>query len=304
MPVPVVSVVVPAFKQAALISASLDSIAAQTFAGSVEVIVVDDGCPEGTGDAAARHTLGPTVIRQPNQGVAAARNTGIAASTGRYIAFLDADDQWLPEKLEVQVRRLEQAASPALCFCRYQTVDDKGVELPHGLHPGEFGEPGPHTLFRGNYIGCLTAIVDRRCLERVGGFPRSAALQRGGQDYALWLRISLHYPLLYEPRVLARYVQHGRSRVGLDALKNFEGALNAITAVWERDRELCARTLDQSHRSLVVRQSRLVARRLWTERSLDWKTWRRVWASTRSALRPTPSAERATWPEPLSGQRS
>jgi teichuronic acid biosynthesis glycosyltransferase TuaG len=287
---PVVSVVIPAYKQASLITATLDSVAAQTRADDVEVIVVDDGCPEGTGDVAAKHALRPTVIRQSNQGVARARNTGIANASGRYIAFLDADDLWLPQKLEVQLDRLEKCREPALAFSQYRRVNQSGVPLDDEVHPGNFGEPGARTLFRGNYIGCLTAIVDRRCLETTGGFPVSAALQRGGQDYALWLRIALDYPLLYEPELLAKYVVHDNSRVGVDALKNFEGALNAIGAVWERDAALCRQRAGRSYRALVLRQLRLVAR------DSNARTLGRAAKSAWVALTRGPQGQRAEWP--------
>jgi glycosyltransferase involved in cell wall biosynthesis len=285
---PLVSVVIPAFKQAALVTATLDSVAAQTLDGAVEVIVVDDGCPEGTGEVAAKHPLRPIVIHQKNQGVAAARNTGIVASQGRFVAFLDADDRWLPQKLETQVKSLLALGGPALGFSQYQRIDTQGKRLEDETHPGEFGDANARTLFRGNYIGCLTAIADRRCFEDVGGFPVSAALQRGGQDYALWLRIALRYPLAYQAEVLAHYVVHERSRVGVDAVKNFEGALNAIGAVWERDRELCERKLDRRYASYVLRQLGLVAR--------NRGTWARASRAAWTALVRGPAGQRAEWP--------
>lgn len=299
VPDPVVSVVVPAYKQASLISACLDSIGAQSYRGAVEVIIVDDGCPDGTGNVAAAHALKPRVIRQSNQGVAAARNAGIAASVGPYIAFLDADDRWLPEKLEIQVARLERNRAPALSFGRYRRVDETGAPLDGGAQPDNIGEPGAHTLFRGNYIGCLTTLVDRRCLEHLGGFPLSPALQRGGQDYALWLRIALRYPLLYEPRVLANYVVHSGSRVGVDVVKNYHGALNAIGAVWERDGELCRQTLGRPYSAFMLRQIRLMCQRLVMERTLDRKTWARAYKAAWSAVSSGPSGQRAIWPLPF-----
>lgn len=251
MPEPVVSVVVPAFRQASLVSACLDSIAAQTFRGGVEVLVVDDGCPEGTGDVARAHALGPRVLRQDNRGVAAARNAGIRAARGRYLAFLDADDRWLPEKLELQIARLARCEVPALCFCRYQRVDPSGTPLERHAHPGRVDAPGARTLFRGNYVGCLTAVVDRRCLVELGGFPESAPT---GQDYALWLRIALRHPLLFEPSVLAHYVVHAQNRVGSRALGNLGAGLRALSAVFRLDGALCRRELDRPYAAYVADQ--------------------------------------------------
>ena len=109
---PGVSVIIPAYRQAEFITACLDSIAAQTYAGPIEAIVIDDGSPDDSAAVAEAHPLRPVVIRQENQGVSGARNRGIAAASYPLIAFLDADDAWLPEKLDVQVAALMAASEP------------------------------------------------------------------------------------------------------------------------------------------------------------------------------------------------
>ena len=111
---PKVSVIVPAFRQAALIGGCLDSIRAQTYPGPIEVVVVDDGSPDDVGERAARHPVGAQVLRQENGGAAAARNLGIARASGDYLAFVNADDRWLPDKLGRQIAAPAIARAAAL----------------------------------------------------------------------------------------------------------------------------------------------------------------------------------------------
>src|SRR5689334_6850738 len=105
---PLVSVVIPAFNRAFILPEALDSVLAQTWK-DFEVLVVDDGSTDNTEEVlepyVARH--GVRFLRQANQGPAAARNRGIEAARGKYVAFLDSDDLWLPIKLAVQIPRME-----------------------------------------------------------------------------------------------------------------------------------------------------------------------------------------------------
>ena len=230
---PKVSVVVPAFKQAHLIDGCLDSIAAQTYTGPVEVIVVDDGSPDDSGARAARHRVGARVVRQDNGGAAAARNRGIAESSGDYLAFVDADDRWLPDKLSRQIARLQAGGKPALCFTCYRRVDSTGTLLEGDTaHPAMQQQPTAAALAAQNFIGCSTVMVHRSCIERVGGFPTDEALRRCGQDYALWLRVAAYFPLIYLREVHVLYTVHQDNRVGVDRLKHFSGGLEALHALY------------------------------------------------------------------------
>jgi glycosyltransferase involved in cell wall biosynthesis len=225
---PSVSVIIPAYNQAEYLSATLDSVAEQTYPGPVEVIVVDDESPDDSAAIAEAHDLKPTVIRQRNTGVAGARNRGIEAASGTYIAFLDSDDRWLPEKLERQIAELEDLATPALSFTRYRRVHVDGSTPREPLHPSEsLRESKRHLLFQ-NFIGCSTVVVHRDCLDDTDLFPTDPVLQRGGQDYALWLRVAAFHPLLYQRSVMTLYAVHPNNRVGTDPFKHFEGGLNAL----------------------------------------------------------------------------
>jgi glycosyltransferase involved in cell wall biosynthesis len=225
---PSVSVVVPAYKQRDFITRCLDSIAAQTYAGPIEVIVVDDGSPDDGAEIADAHPSKPKVIRQANTGVAGARNRGIRESTGEYVAFLDADDLWEPQKLERQISALLRRGVPALSFTRYRRIRDDGVPAASPEHPSPSLNPRPRKLVYQNFIGNSTVVVHRACLERAGGYPETDILARGGQDYALWLRIAAYFPLVYVPEILCLYRVHETNRVGTDPLKHFTAGLNAV----------------------------------------------------------------------------
>jgi glycosyltransferase involved in cell wall biosynthesis len=226
--------VIPAYRQAKYLNACLDSVAAQNYSGLSQVIVVDDGSDDGSADLAAAHSLQPTVIRQQNTGVSGARNRGIQESTGEFIAFLDADDRWHDGKLEAQIKALVSTGQPALSFTRYRRVDPSGSLVPLAAdHPSTSLKPSPRHLIRQNFIGTSTVVVHRDCLERCGGFPVSHGLLAAGQDFALWLRIAAHFPLVYVPEVLTDYTVHPTNRVGIDPLKHHQGGVNALRSLQE-----------------------------------------------------------------------
>ncbi len=233
---PTISVVIPGYEQARFIEPCLDSVAAQTWDGRVEVIVVDDGSPDDLGNRARNHRLDPTVIHQPNRGVAAARNRGIAESSAPWIAFLDADDRWLPTKLADQMRALTRLGRPALSFCRYRRVDEDGNALDvEPDHPAPHLEPTARHLIIQNFIGTSTTLVHRHCLERCGGFPETTNLEHGGQDYALWLRIAAYFPLVYIAELGVEYTVHAGNRVGVDPVRHHRAGLEALADFYRWD---------------------------------------------------------------------
>ncbi len=136
---PIVSAVIPAYNAAETIERALDSVYAQTYDNIIEVIVVDDGSEDNTAEIVCEKYPDVKLIQQENAGNAGARNTGVAAATGEYLAFLDADDEWLPEKTEVQVALMEACPGLALSTCkeivssaasqRNAADEDPGVEF-------------------------------------------------------------------------------------------------------------------------------------------------------------------------------
>lgn len=174
-----VSVVMPVYNAAATLPRSLGSVLSQTHA-AVELLLVDDGSTDGSRDiiaaAAADDPRVVPVLLPRNGGVAAARNAGIEAATGRYMAFLDSDDWWSDRKLEVQLRVM-QAAGAAVSCMRYQRVAEDGRDLGVVTPPARLDHAA---MLRSNHIGNLTGLYDRAIGD--GRFRRI-----GHEDYAFWL---------------------------------------------------------------------------------------------------------------------
>lgn len=196
---PAVSVVMPAYNAAACVRRAVDSVLAQTWADR-ELLVVDDGSGDATPAVLAAYGERLRVLRQANAGPAAARNHGLRAARGRYVAFLDADDWWLPAKLERQVALLD--ARPALGFCSTATrvVDQAGAaaaDWPCSACNGALLE----TLFvrSAAVSGSTSGVLARReLLLAAGGFDERL---RGFEDPDLWIRLAARagYACIAEP---------------------------------------------------------------------------------------------------------
>lgn len=180
---PVVSIVTPVHNGAAFIRETIASVQAQT-RGDWELLVVDDASEDGSAtiveELAAEDSRIRIIRLERNGGAAVARNAGIRAAQGRYIAFLDSDDWWVPKKLEKQVRFMEEEQC-GFSFTGLRRVDEDGREIalfgvPRRVSYGE--------LLKTNYIGCSTVMYDSSALGKV-----EMPLIRRRQDYGLWLRL-------------------------------------------------------------------------------------------------------------------
>jgi GT2 family glycosyltransferase len=211
MPVPpLVSVVIPTFNRCHLVQQALDSVLAQTF-NDLEIIVVDDGSTDGTDQALTQYGDRIRYVWQENQGESAARNHGIALAKGRYIAFLDSDDLWRPDKLTRQIALLERSADIGLVFCQAQMIDERGWVIP-GPPIGAESEhvrPDFENLCRRNFIAPSTVVMRRTLLDATGGFDETI---RYGEDWDLWLRCALVSQLqgVHEPLASVRIHSSGQ----------------------------------------------------------------------------------------------
>jgi len=211
---PLVSVIMPAWRAGALLAEAVASVQAQTVT-DWELLIIDDASdddtPQVAAGLAAEDARISVLTQQRNDGAAEARNRGTLAATGRYIAFLDADDIWLPQKLERQIAFMtaQGAVFSYTAFWR----DVAGLRSLVTIVP----QVDHAQLLRGNVIGCLTAMYDTDALGQV-----LAPKLRMRQDFALWLRILRMTPLahgLLEPLAVNRRkpgsLSSGiRSRVG------------------------------------------------------------------------------------------
>ena len=205
-----ISVVIPAYNAARTLPQTLASVLAQTHA-ALEVLVVDDGSTDATADAVAEVSrIDPRVRRLPQTraGVAAARNRGIEAARGAFLAVLDADDLWHREKLARQLARLH-AAGPetALVSCFKCKIDPDGRLLRARPPLGERRQPTFRALLHANFL-CASAPLLRTALVRaVGGYDSSLRARggEGAEDLKLYLELASHYRLEVVPEVLVAY---------------------------------------------------------------------------------------------------
>ena len=198
---PLVSVVVPTFNRAAQIGAAVDSVLAQTYP-HWELIVVDDGSQDETPLMLSAYGERIRTIRQENRGVSAARNRGILAAAGEFIALLDSDDYWLPDKLAAQVAYFRQ--HPALMLCQTEEI---WVRNGRRVNPKARHRKFAGMIFERTLPLCLispSAVMLRRSLlDEVGLFDETLP---ACEDYDLWLRITWKYPvgLIETPLIVKR----------------------------------------------------------------------------------------------------
>lgn len=209
---PLVSVILAAYNAEIFISRTLDSILSQTYK-NIEVIVVDDGSHDKTFEIVesfAKKDPRIILLKQPNAGVAAARNLAIAHSQGEYIAPIDADDIWYPQNIEKQLQcMLEAELSVGLVYAWSIDIDE--YDLPTGKNriSTEEGEVCLKLVKR-NFIGHASATLIRRaCFDNIGGYNTQFRSQnaQGCEDFDLYLRIAEKYKFRVVPEFLIGYRQ-------------------------------------------------------------------------------------------------
>lgn len=267
-----VSVILPSHDRAHLLRRSLDSVLAQTLPAH-EVILIDDGSTDDTAGLMPQDYPQVRYLHQAQAGVSAARNAGIRLATGRWIAFLDSDDQWLPDKLERQILAL--ANNPGYRVCHGEEVwirNGRRVNQKrrHQKHGGWiFQQCLPLCV-----ISPSAVLIERDLLAEVGWFDENLP---ACEDYDLWLRLCARYPVLYLEQPLI--VKHGGHP---DQLSKKYPAMDRfrMTAL-----EKLIRSAGYSH------QQRVAALRTWQEKRLVYATgagkrgrWQEVAALEQTAL--------------------
>lgn len=213
-----IEVVIPAYNAAAYIEKTLASVVAQTLPPE-RIIVVDDGSTDATADivrrfAAERATMVIECVSQPNAGVSAARNHGLELVRADFVALVDADDVWLPSKLEKQLAILTgpDGVGIGLVYCNYGWIDEVGQRLPdigYQLDPTMRGHVAKR-LRRANQIaGSASAVLLRtRILRELGTFDTRLIC---AEDWDLWLRISEKYAIDFVPEQLVLLRKHAQN---------------------------------------------------------------------------------------------
>jgi glycosyltransferase involved in cell wall biosynthesis len=252
---PAVSVIIPAYKAAAYIGETLDSVYAQTFT-DYEIIVINDGSPD-TQDLERELKCYPSSLRylkQENRGAAAARNTGIRAATGEFVAFLDADDIWFPKFLEYQVDFINMA-NVDLAYSDAQLVGDSPLagRTFMQVQPSR-GEVTPESLLSVTVTVLTSAVLARKKpILDVGLFDEGI---KRGHDFDLWFRLAkagarfaYHSTVLAEHRVVDSGLSGGtisqleRTLAVLETIHNRGGLTSAEEAAFLTNKNRTLATL-------------------------------------------------------------
>lgn len=247
MTVPLISVVIAAYNAAAYIAETLDSIRSQTFR-SFEILVVDDGSTDATATLLKEYT-DVRYIHQANAGEAAARNTGIRNALGAYIAFVDADDLWMPDKLQRQVSLLRSRPQAAWCYSNALAFDTESRAMFGGMrgrkvYDGDILRP----LLLSCFVPSATVVVRKSVFSDVGLFDERLD-RRIGEDWNMWLQIAAKYSAaaIGEPLALIRIHESNMSRT-TDPGVAFRSKRSIVEAALTRDGE---RLLDLGPRALA-----------------------------------------------------
>jgi glycosyltransferase involved in cell wall biosynthesis len=187
---PLVSVIIPTYNRGWIVKEAIESVLKQDFT-DFELIVVDDGSTDNTAEILHGFGSDIRVIKQSNRGVSAARNRGIQASVGRWIAFLDSDDLWLPQKLSRQVDFFNAHPEAPICQTEEQWIRNGRRVNPKLRHRKFSG-----MIFERSLELCLVSpsavMIRKRLFSDVGLFDESLPVC---EDYDLWLRVSCRFPV-------------------------------------------------------------------------------------------------------------
>lgn len=256
---PAVSVVVPVFNGEALVADAIESVLGQTLT-DFELIVVDDGSTDGSAGVAlayGRRDRRIAVLEGPNRGLSAARNTGIDAARSGLVAFLDADDVWLPRKLELQIAHLAGHPGCNACFTQIEEVDQT-LRVSRPWH-GDLDARYPHAVVdatllveHGNLVaGSSSGVVARTvALREAGGFD--GRLQ-ACEDLDLWYRLALRAPLEAVSDMLVR-IRRTPGQMQSDFGRVLQGRIRFLQNVQERG--------DERHRAVAADLERRLRRQL------------------------------------------
>src|SRR2546428_1442849 len=233
---PRVSVVIPVYNGEQYLADAIQSVRDQTYQ-NFEVIVVDDGSTDGSAEVAKRFGEPIRYVHQANGGVCKARNTGLAAARGGYLAFLDQDDLWLPDKLATQVVYLDSHPEVGAVYCQCE-VKGNGW-LRSGLYYAEPVKDNVVGIMRGPYLLMSTTMFRSEVLQKIGGFDE-AFIGAGDEDGDLTLRVNEVAQIAYIPQTLARYRVHSSNSMNNEwgILRNFEIYLHKAWDRYGHNREI------------------------------------------------------------------
>ena len=200
------SVIIPLYNKAPYVRKALESVCAQTYR-DYELIVINDGSTDNSAIVAdeylkATDGIDYQIINQPNDGVSAARNNGVAASQGDYVAFLDVDDWWEPTYLERMAQLINDYPDAGLYACNYVYYKPGKTHVALHIPTGYINYPKAYYESDAMPVWTGAAMIPRQVYDEMGGFPLGIKL---GEDFLLWAKIALRYPMAFLNEPLAWY---------------------------------------------------------------------------------------------------
>lgn len=235
-PPPLVSVILPTFNRAGVLSRAIDSVLDQTYK-NIELIIVDDGSTDNTGNFLKKYDNKLCYIHQSNRGVSAARNTGIRQAKGRFIAFIDSDDKWMPSKLEEQLRFFSDhnADNIALVCTDVDIIDFNG-----GHHERRRFIPRNSScilnavdVFKDPYLGLPTVMIRADAIDMNNVFDETL---KSAEDLDFYLRITVNHNAGYLHKKLVEVYQSHNSLSA--TITSYDDNIRVITRFLEQHAKL------------------------------------------------------------------
>ena len=218
---PLISVVMPTRNRAAFLHRAIRSVLAQSEA-RLELIVVDDASTDNTKDVIAQYSCADSRVRGvwnvSPAGGGGARKIGINTGTGQWVAFIDDDDEWHPQKLEYQLALLVRSPDAVACSCGFEQIFPSGKVKAVQLND----RPTLQDLLCGSVLGGASmCLCSRSVLEKIGGYDTSL---RSGQDWDLWTRLREQGEIVVTPDALVKYQAHDGPRISNNMAAQYQGA--------------------------------------------------------------------------------
>jgi glycosyltransferase involved in cell wall biosynthesis len=236
---PLVSVIIPVYNGEKFIGQALESVYSQTFR-DFEVVVIDDGSTDGTLSVLDAYRDRLILLKNSHGGPASSRNRGLEIARGSFIAFLDADDIWVPSKLERQVAVALAHPEYGIITADAATFDHTGITeqsaAAHKFIPSGFVL---EALLFDNWIANSCVLVRRECFDKVGFFDEDPFVR--GEDWIMWMRIAAHYQVFFQNEVLLHYRRHGQNYSHTNLEKQFDDLFINFDKVERQISKLAAR---------------------------------------------------------------
>lgn len=225
-----VAVIIPTYNRVRSVQRAIESVRAQTYS-DLEIVVADDGSDDETAGVLRRYS-DCRYLRIDHSGLpAAARNAGVRSSSAAHLAFLDSDDEWLPQKLHLQMQAMESTSCGLVCSnAQIISTDHRVPSGPYLPAREKRFAPTLQQLLLNNFVIASSVVVKREFFESAGGFSEDPLL-RGLEDYELWLRIAVSTRFHYIDQELVRY---HRSTAGISGQSSGLAYWQAMELIFSR----------------------------------------------------------------------